>query len=313
MLTYSSDNLLKSNKIESVCEECGNTDLRHDNITGEIICSRCGVVFSEVWLNSEPVFSQVNNGNRVGTSLSFMNFMIPDKGLSTNIDVSGKDHAGKTLDKDTRMRIFRLKKWNRRSKLHDSKKRNLSIALSIMNRINSSLNLPRNVLESGALIYRKALNENLTKGKKIIELVSASLYIACRQCNVLRTLTEFAECTGITRKTLAKNYRFLNNSLGITIPNYRKTDYINTLTSKMGLLSPVEKVALKILDEANKNNLSLGCNPSGIAAACVYISSKLHNLMITQEEVSKNAMVTEVTIRNRYKALLKNLTVEIYL
>jgi transcription initiation factor TFIIB len=44
-----------------------------------------------------------------------------------------------------------------------------------------------------------------------------------------------------------------------------------------------------------------------MAAACIYISCQLTNERRTQGEISREAQVTEVTIRNRYKELVQRL------
>jgi transcription initiation factor TFIIB len=53
--------------------------------------------------------------------------------------------------------------------------------------------------------------------------------------------------------------------------------------------------------------LTSGRGPSGIAAACIYISSQITDERRTQGEIAKEAQVTEVTIRNRYKELAQRL------
>jgi len=48
-----------------------------------------------------------------------------------------------------------------------------------------------------------------------------------------------------------------------------------------------------------------------MAAACIYISSQLTNERRTQGEIAREAQVTEVTIRNRYKELAQRLDFEV--
>ena len=49
----------------------------------------------------------------------------------------------------------------------------------------------------------------------------------------------------------------------------------------------------------------------GMAAAALYIACLQNNEKITQKEIAEAAGVTEVTVRNRYKALKKQLNLEI--
>jgi transcription initiation factor TFIIB len=48
----------------------------------------------------------------------------------------------------------------------------------------------------------------------------------------------------------------------------------------------------------------------GMAAAALYIACLQHNEKKTQKDISEAAGVTEVTVRNRYKALAKQLNLE---
>jgi transcription initiation factor TFIIB len=180
-----------------------------------------------------------------------------------------------------------------------------------MQKLSDKLNLPRNVLETSSIIYRKALKANFIRGRSILEVVTVTLYIACRICGVVRTLNDFAEAADISRKAVARNYRFLYNGLDLDIPRFQQTSHIRKLVSRLGLHGYTEMLAKQLVDEASSNNLTNGRSTAGIAAACIYISSRIMGEGLTQQKVAVEAQVTEVTIRNRYKELLRNLDIVI--
>jgi transcription initiation factor TFIIB len=70
---------------------------------------------------------------------------------------------------------------------------------------------------------------------------------------------------------------------------------------------------MKILNQASDLKLTSGRGPSGMAAACIYISSQITDDRRTQGEIAKEAQVTEVTIRNRYKELAQRLDFNVML
>ena len=295
------------------CSECNNTTLHMDTENGELVCAKCGTVVSENQISMMPewrAFNQVQRETLPRTG-SPMTFTIHDKGLSTSIGWRNTDYAGKRLNPETQNKLYRLRKWNRRSKITDSYNRNLAQALSMMTKLSNKMNLPRNVLETSSMIYRKALKTNLIRGRTIQCVVVASLYTACRQCNVVRSLTDVADAANIPRKTAARNYRFLRQKLDIDVPRVERTGYINRLVSQLGLYGHTEILAMKILEEASKKNFTHGRSPAGIAAACVYVSSRITDEEMTQHQVACVAQVTEVTIRNRYKELVQKLDIEI--
>lgn len=70
---------------------------------------------------------------------------------------------------------------------------------------------------------------------------------------------------------------------------------------------------LGILKRAADRELVSGQGPLGIAAASLYIASILCDERKTQYEIAEVTGVTEVTIRNRYKELVRKLDMEITL
>jgi len=60
------------------------------------------------------------------------------------------------------------------------------------------------------------------------------------------------------------------------------------------------------MNEVTKKGISAGKDPMGLAAALLYLSArKTKDDNITQSQLAIAARVTEVTVRNRMKELLK--------
>ncbi len=87
--------------------------------------------------------------------------------------------------------------------------------------------------------------------------------------------------------------------------------YVPKIVEQLRLGGEIQREALKILEEAKKKGLTAGKDPAGLAAAAVYIASLLKGEVRTQKEVAQAAQVTEVTVRNRYKELAKELSIKI--
>ena len=64
---------------------------------------------------------------------------------------------------------------------------------------------------------------------------------------------------------------------------------------------------MTILREAEKRGATTGKGPVGLAAAALYIAALLDGKTITQKALADASGVTEVTVRNRYKGLMKSL------
>jgi len=301
----------QSNKIS--CSECGGNHILRDNITGELVCQSCGIVFSSTYLSTDPewrAFDPVQREKlpRVGAPT---NWTIHDKGLSTKVGWRDHDFSGKQLSREMRSRVHRLRKWQRRSMITGNRNRNLYQALSEMSKISSSLNLPKNVVETGSMIYRKALYANIIRGRTIQNIVVACIYMACRQCGIIRSLEDVATSCNISKKDAARNYRILLLELKSIVPKIDLQSYISKIVNNLGLTGDTERVAKMILHTASLMKLTGGRGPAGMAAASVYISTRITGDYRTQGYIAKEAQVTEVTIRNRYKELVECLDFEV--
>jgi transcription initiation factor TFIIB len=288
------------------CPECNNSRLIQDSERGELVCQNCGYVISSNIVDNGPEWrafdqQQRDKLTRVGAPLTWA---IHDRGMSTTIGYQTRGLSGAKLNPEAQARLYRLRKWQQRSKVSNSMDRNLSNALNEMIKISQRLNLPKNVVETGSMIYRQAVQKHLTRGRNIQSVAVASIYMACRQCGVVRTLSDISESLDITKKEAAKNYRFLLRELKPNVPKADIELYISRIVNKLALTGDTERVAMMILNQVSEMKLTGGRGPSGIAAACIYISSQLTDDTRTQGEIAREAQVTEVTIRNRYKEIV---------
>jgi len=297
------------------CPECNSGHLSFDYERGELICEECGLVLTDQMIDQGPEWRafDVEQGEKRARTGAPMTYTIHDKGLSTTIGWKNKDSYGKSIPTRNRAQLYRLRKWQRRIRVSNATERNLAFALSELDRMASGMGLPRNVRETAAMIYRKAVNKNLIRGRSIEGVVAASLYAACRQCNVPRTLDEIANSSRVGRKEIGRTYRFMTRELKLKLMPTKPQDYVSRFCSELKLSGEVQSRAVEILKEAQDKELTSGRGPTGVAAAAIYISSILCNERRTQREVADVAGVTEVTIRNRYKELTEKLGIKIEL
>ena len=302
-------------KVEKVneCPECGSRRLAQDYDRGELVCEECGLVIDNQYIDSGPewrAFDMEQEEQRARTGAP-MTQMVHDKGLSTGIDSSNKDSYGRSIPSKKKAQIYRLRKWQRRIRVSDATERNLAYALTEMDRMASTMGLPKNIRETAAVIYRKAVKKNLIRGRSINSVVSASLYAACRKAGVPRTLDEIAEATSSDRKEIGRTYRFLSRELGLKLKPTKPQEYLSRFCSELELDGKVQKLAENIIGNAEEEELISGKGPTGLAAASIYIASIKGNQRRTQREVADVAAVTEVTVRNRYKELVEELDISV--
>jgi len=295
------------------CPECGSTNLVSDPDTGEVVCSNCGLVIQETTIDKGPewrAFTQEEkeSRSRVGIPTSFS---VHDKGLSTAIDRIDRDALGRKIPLNTKLQMWRLRKWQIRSRVHSSIDRNLAQAMTEIDRLSDKLAIPSAVKEKAAVIYRKALDQGLVRGRSIAAIAAASLYAACRLTGTPRNLREISEASLVGRKDVARCYRLLLRELDLAMPIADPSVYLSKIAERAGISGHIQATALKILNEARKKRISAGKDPMGLAAAALYIAAYMAGEKRTQKEIADAAGVTEVTVRNRYKTLKRQLHLEI--
>jgi transcription initiation factor TFIIB len=300
-------------RLVDTCPECGSKNLVHDYDTGETVCGDCGLVVYEQMMDKGPewrAFTREEKAarSRVGVPASYS---VHDKGLSTAINQVDRDAFGRKLPLSTRLQMWRLRKWQIRSRVHSSSDRNLAQAMGELDRLSGKVSISPLIKEKAAVIYRKALDKGLVRGRSINAIVAAALYAACRGSGIPRTLREIAEASLVDKKDVARCYRMLLQELDVHMPTADPLTYVSKIAEKNGISGKTQGAAIAILREARRKRAAAGKDPMGMAAAALYIACLQHNEKKTQKDISEAAGVTEVTVRNRYKALEKQLNLEL--
>ncbi len=297
------------------CPECQNDKLSRDYSKGEISCNGCGLIIAENIMDPSPewrAFDSEQNASRArgGAPIKFMR---PNKGLVTEIDQYNRDIRGSKISPKKLSQLYRMRKWHKRASIATSMERNLAIALSELDRISSYLGLPDSNREAAALLYRKCIKAELIRGRLIESVVSAVIYATCRIQGIPRTLDEISKVSGMEKKEIGRAYRFIRRELDIEVPLTDPAQYVPKFTAALKLSGQVQEKAIHLLKKAIAKGLISGRGPTGVAAAAVYISSAIYGERRTQKEVADVAGVTEVTIRNRYRELKKELGLKVAL
>ncbi|MFH0927086.1 MAG: transcription initiation factor IIB [Candidatus Micrarchaeota archaeon] len=297
------------------CPECGSAKLIRDYAKGEVVCGQCGIVLEENIEDHRPEWRAFDSEQREKRARGGapIKYMRPNKGLVTEIDQYNRDIRGAKISPKKQAQLYRMRKWHKRASIATSMERNLAIALSELDRIASYLGLPDSIRESAALLYRKCIKAELIRGRLIESVVSAVIYATCRLHGIPRTLDEISKVSGIEKKEIGRAYRFVRRELDLEVPLTDPSQYVPKFTAALKLSGKVQEKAIQLLKKAVSKGLISGRGPTGVAAAAVYIASAMFGERRTQKEVADVAGVTEVTIRNRYRELKKELGLKVAL
>jgi len=304
------------------CTVC-NSSLVDDTENGEIICSGCGIVMAEHMEDYGPEAkgSSLEDKMKLARATGQTSYSQHDLGITTEISIGSTDFSGKKINAETASQMHRLGKWQQRVRVSSSRDRRLSNVLGRVSEICQNCSLPKNVIETASLIYRSLDGKNIqVKGKSVVSISAAVVYMACKRCDVVRSLEEILREVVIPRdvksktKLASKYYRMLMMELGtVATPMITMDKYISKIANMTNTDPRVERLSLEIAEKTKDRNLADGKAPNGIAAAYLYIASILLGQSVLQRDMSSVSGVTEVTIRNRCKEILTSFKLKIAL
>ena len=286
------------------CPRCNKKGVITDSTTGEMFCGMCGFVVSQRPEDTGPEWRSFTDDKtdkaRTGAGTSLTRH---DRGLTTVIGPYNRDSTGKPLSASMKSSLKRMRIWDSRSKINESRDKNLLRAMGELIKMKEKLAISDAVVEKAAYIYRKALGKKLTRGRSISGLIAATLYAACRESGTPRTLNDISSAINIKRKDLAACYRRIVKELDLKMPVVDSVQCIARIASQVGSSEKTKRHAIKILKKAEESNLVSGKDPMGLAASALYLSTLETGEKQTQKAIAAAAGVTEVTIRNRCKGL----------
>ena len=295
------------------CPECSSRNLLKDLTKGELCCEDCGLVVAENLVDQGAEWrtftaDQSDNQSRTGAPASVL---FHDKGLSTDIEWSNRDFAGKSISARQRGQLYRMRKWQRRARVNSSFDRNMSSALSEITRLGAQMGLSKVLQEEAAVIYRKALENDLIRGRSIDAMVAASLYLANQKLRSARSLDDFEKASKVRRKSLTRAHKIMKMRLKIRIDPAIPEEYVDRYINLLGLHPSLISGSIELIRTARERELIHGKSPTGVAAAAIYIVARQSTQHRTQREIADISGVTEVTIRNRYKELCSALGISL--
>ncbi|MFQ5980019.1 MAG: transcription initiation factor IIB family protein [Candidatus Heimdallarchaeota archaeon] len=294
-------------KIEvDICPECRQTSFVVDTERGETICVECGTVLKSRMIDYHPEWRKDDSEKvRAGPALTVLQ---PDYGLRTHIPkYERKDAKGKKISSGIRRDFARRAMLDEQSS--SSLERNLRIALRELKRLSSQMELPGYVERAAAQIYRRALKKDLIRGRTINGVMAASIYLASKHNGLPHSLKDFTEPACLDLKVLSRFVRALIIHLDMPYTSVNFSAIVSQLAQKLKLSMTTQRVANEILKISREKGLTLGKNPAGLAAAALYIAGLKTRERRTQQELAAASKTTPVTIRNRFKEMIKQLNI----
>jgi transcription initiation factor TFIIB len=282
--------------LDSQCREC-HAKLVTDLCTGEMICTACGVVNKiQEWDQSANFASYASElGSTMDESPSAMTYdmSLPAKMGESDIDASGK-HIQATGD------LNRLRRLDEMTNAGDSRMRNLAKAAKEIQRLTRALGVGKSIAERAYELYRKGLGHNGSRGKSILGMAGAAVYLACRELEVPRSSEEIEHLAEtVDRKNIKHYSKILMRETKLNVAAPDPSFQVSRIASRAGLSGTTERRSVLILSQIKDEAVLAGKRPVSIAAAALYLASSQTNEYVTQIQVAFAAGITTITLRNR--------------
>ena len=150
------------------CNKCGNSEVDKDESFGHVVCLTCGNVIEDSTIVNETAFGTAADGS----AELLGNYVAADAVGQGNAEISR--HLG-----------------YRNHRLVVERK-----GFKEIERVCGQLGA-RSCVEPAGQYFKRALQNRLTRGRKISYVIGACLYLSCRQQNLPYMLIDFADALDI--------------------------------------------------------------------------------------------------------------------
>lgn len=322
-LSYNQSDDFKAKK--SLCLICNNNyKVISDPETREVICTICGQVLSD---QNDPcinnrIYEEMTNVAGSGSvpeyelmsqnSISAVPYNIESP---TIIGRTNVDSAGRQIGSDMGNIIEKLRRLEKRTRYNHSADRNLKYAFEQMNKLKYKLGISDIIIQKAFYFYKKAQALGIVRGRSIDGIVSASIYLACKEFETPKTLKEISKMANVKIKAISHYYRILVIELGLqTIPVIDPMKCITKIINNTELNESIKRKAIQIMIEVKQNKIHEGRNPIVIAASTIYAAYKLDEVntdKTTQIEIAKSVGISDGVLRKCYNDIVDNLNLNL--
>lgn len=240
--------------------------------------------------------------NKVTRASGHTSYSLHDFGLRTEIGFGSRDYSGKNIDHTIVEQMITMRKWHSRIRVASPKERRLSNVLYKINEICSLLALPKTITETAAMFYRVFENRSEAKGKSVICIAAATIYLACKKCNVVRSLEEIVNPLGVERsrantRLASKYYRSMVMEMGMFSDSYKTGQdlhYLRSLSGNSKLGSSYFEVSNKYSNMGRSNSIDHGLPPTAIPALSI-LQNETHPIAAAIDQyISKLANMAKI-------------------
>ena len=270
----------------SRCQNCGSNEIEYDPNQGNSVCISCGAVLEESAVVSEITFTELGNG-----SVTFQGqFVSAERGRASSSSV----FAGRRFGANSAVSSEGLIQESREQTLENGRRR--------INRIGTVLHMSEQHMDQAFRWLKLALQHQFTRGRRATSVCAACLYIVCRLEKTPHMLLDFSDVLQASVYELGGIFLRLIRLLNIQIPLIDPSFYVGRFAARLEFGEKAHQVtnhALRLVARMKRDWINTGRRPSGVCAAALILSARLHGFKRSNEEVARVVHICEATLIKR--------------
>ncbi|XP_037927823.1 transcription initiation factor IIB-like [Teleopsis dalmanni] len=182
------------------------------------------------------------------------------------------------------------------AKLFNSKHKRSAKAFKEIKEMCGRLHLYDSIVARATCLYDKLLCENETWGINAKLTYLSIICLACRVEDVPRSFREIAAIGDVSHFKLAAVYKKLPSTLKVNVNTPKAIDFVERMLSMLGVHKKCLTDARKIAKAAQMKAEISSCSPVSIAAAAIYLSTKMHDEKLTYKKIRDVTGISSATI-----------------
>ncbi len=302
--------------------ECRPESVTVDPHRGDVICKDNGLVIDRT-VNMGPEWRHFPDSQVDRRRASVPGSHAKPNSMGTYI-TPRDSYRFRGEDRDKYYRAERLRRAHTSLSFARNRMRLLT-SYKMLQREALRLGLPRRSVETAYRILEKAIKQKLGRGERLRYYVAASLFIAARIEGIALSFEEVVkklfpderDSSGLNRHKIyvADAYRKLRERVNVRRYTVMKPiDYVSKAANELQLSIATERLMYRLARAVQDIDKIHGKNPNAIAAAVAYIASSIMGEKKNQKDIAKKmGTYTDVAIRNRYRAIISKIHIDVAL
>jgi transcription initiation factor TFIIIB Brf1 subunit/transcription initiation factor TFIIB len=290
---------------EDICPECHQHGLFNDD--GVLICRSCHTEFNEIiddnaeWRNYSVDDNRSSDPTRCG---SIVNPLLVESSYGTSIGYSNNGLYS---------RLRKLNNWQ--SMPHHERSLKMVFDRLTQSAFNSGLTL--NIVEFSHKLFAEVSEKQnaegetkLTRGDIRDGLISACLFYACKEYEVLRSPQEIGKICDVSPSDVTRGinlfYELMKDNQSLDLNKYitKYSDFIERYCNNLEICAKITSEIIAFGKKVDDLKILTKNTPQAVACGCIFFIVTMYKMNITKTQIAEKCGISVPTITKSYKRLL---------